>query len=71
MLYCGLDIGSTNIKVVLADEDGRSRWVKAVATPRRHDSIGIATDAAALVTMLEDMIIEGWQAIGGGKKRSN
>lgn len=67
MLYCGLDIGSTNIKVVLADEDGRSRWVKAVATPRRHDGIGIATDAAALVTMLEDMIIEGWQAIGGGK----
>ncbi len=67
MLNCGVDIGSTNVKVVLADVAGRSRWVKSVASPRRHDGIGIATDATALVSLIEDMIIEGWNAVGGGK----
>jgi xylulokinase len=67
MLTCGIDIGSTNVKVVLADEDGRSRWVRSVATPRRHDGIGIATDAAQMVTLLEDLIILGWRETGGGK----
>ena len=66
MLTCGLDIGSTNVKVVLADDAGRSRWVKAVPTPRRHDGTGIATDAGALVVLLEDMIIAGWRAAGRG-----
>ena len=65
-LSCGIDIGSTNIKVVLADARGRSRWVKSVATPRRHDGLGPVTDAAALVAQLEDMIIAGWRDAGGG-----
>ncbi len=67
MLVCGLDIGSTNIKVVLADESGRSLWVKSVATPRVSDGIGVATDAAALVALLEDMIVEGWRAVAKGE----
>ena len=67
MLCCGLDIGSTNIKAVLADETGRSLWVKSVATPRKHDGIGIASDAEALVRLLEAMIIEGWRAVASGK----
>ena len=66
-LSCGIDIGSTNIKVVLADAQGRSRWVASVATPRRHDGLGPVTDAAELVAQLEDMIIAGWRAVGGGK----
>lgn len=66
MLTCGIDIGSTNVKVVLAD-DGRSLWVKSIATPRRHDGIGIATDAAQMVALLEDLIILGWREVGGGK----
>ncbi len=67
MLVCGLDIGSTNVKAVLADERGRSVWVKSVPTPRKHDGINIATDAAALVAHLEDLIIEGWQAVAKGE----
>ena len=67
MLSCGVDIGSTNVKVVLADAAGHSRWTSSVASPRRHDGIGIATDATALVNLIEDMIIEGWRAVGGGK----
>ena len=64
MIACGLDIGSTNVKAVLCGEDGRTLWVKSVPTPRRSDGVGIASDAAALVTLLEELIIEGWQAVG-------
>lgn len=65
-LYCGIDVGSTNIKVVLADERGRSTWIKSVPAPREHDGIGPVTDARVLLARLEDLIIEGWQAAGGG-----
>lgn len=67
MLVCGLDIGSTNVKAVLADERGRSVWVKSVPTPRKHDGVGIATDAAALVKELENLVIEGWTAAAKGE----
>ena len=67
MISCGLDIGSTNVKAVLAGEDGRTLWVKSVPTPHVNDGLGTTTDAAALVVLLEDLIIEGWRAAGGGK----
>lgn len=65
-LFCGIDIGSTNLKVVLADVQGRSRWVKAVPAPRSHDGVGPATDAELLLRQLEDLIIEGWHAVAAG-----
>ena len=65
-LACGVDIGSTNVKVVLADEDGRAVHTRAVPTPRVSDGVGPATDAAALVSLLESMIIEGWREVGQG-----
>lgn len=67
MIVCGLDIGSTNLKVVLAGEDGRTLWVKSVPTPHVNDGLGTTTDATALVALLEDLIVEGWRAAGGGK----
>ncbi|WP_421694463.1 FGGY family carbohydrate kinase [Aestuariivirga sp.] len=67
MIACGLDIGSTNVKAVLAGEDGRTLWVKSVPTPRADDGLGVTTDATALITLLEELIIEGWRAVGGGK----
>lgn len=67
MIACGLDIGSTNVKVVLAGDDGRTLWVKSVPTPHVHDGLGTTTDATGLVALLEDMIIEGWRAVGGGR----
>lgn len=67
MIACGLDIGSTNVKAVLAGEDGRTLWVKSVPTPRVDDGLGTTTDATVLIGLLEDLIIEGWRAVGGGK----
>ena len=67
MIVCGLDIGSTNLKVVLAGEDGRTLWVKSVPTPHVDDGLGTTTDATELMTVLEDIVIEGWRSAGGGK----
>ncbi|MFN0192714.1 MAG: FGGY family carbohydrate kinase [Aestuariivirga sp.] len=69
-LVCGIDIGSTNLKVLLLDDEGRTRWVKSVATPRLHDDLGVLTDATGLVAALEGLIIEGWVSVGGGKPLS-
>lgn len=65
-LTCGIDIGSTNVKVVLAHGDGRAVHTAAVPTPRVSDGIGPTTDAAALVALLESMIIAGWREVGRG-----
>lgn len=67
MLACGVDIGSTNLKVVLVDERGRTVWTRAVRTPRRPDRDSVATDAAELVAAIETMIVEGWRQVGGGR----
>lgn len=66
-LSCGIDIGSTNLKVLLLDEDGRTAWVKSVATPKQHDGLGPVTDALQLLAALEALVIEGWRAVGKGK----
>jgi xylulokinase len=66
-LFCGIDIGSTNIKVLLIDEDGRTAWVRSAPSPRIHDGIGPVTDGLQLVATLEDLIISGWRDVGGGK----
>ena len=55
MIVCGLDIGSTNVKVVLADEAGRTLWVKSVPTPHVNDGLGTTTDATVLMELLEDL----------------
>jgi xylulokinase len=65
-LDCGIDVGSTNVKVVLVGEDGRAVYVKAVASPRVSDGVGPVTDALALIHVLEDLIIEGWKIVGAG-----
>ena len=65
-LTCGIDIGSTNVKVVLADESGRAMHTRSVPTPRVPDGVGPTTDAAALVALLERMIIAGWREAGQG-----
>ncbi len=63
-LSCGVDIGSTNVKVTLVDEGGQAVWTKAVPTPRLPDHGGVATDALALVAMIEEMIVTGWRLHG-------
>lgn len=63
-IFCGVDVGSTNIKVLLIDADGKTLWVKSVASPRRHDGVGIVTDGLELMEHLEALVIEGWRAVG-------
>lgn len=65
-LFCGVDIGSTNLKVLLLDADGKTRWVKSVNEPRLNDGLGLTTDVDALMAALEQLVIEGWRAVGGG-----
>lgn len=67
MIVCGLDIGSTNVKAVLAGEDGRTLWAKSVPTPHVSDGLGTTTDATVLMELLEDLVIEGWREVGGAK----
>lgn len=66
MLVCGIDIGTTNLKVALF-ENGRLRWVRAEPTPRTRDAFGTVSDARALVRMVEDLIAAGWRELGGGR----
>jgi xylulokinase len=66
-LFCGIDIGTTNLKVLLLDDEGKSRWVKSIPAPHRHDELGVVTDASALLTHVEDLIIEGWHAVAQGR----
>lgn len=66
-LDCGIDIGSTNLKIALVDEEGRAVFVRSVPSPRSSEGVGAVTDAAALVSLLEDMIIDGWRQVGNGE----
>jgi xylulokinase len=67
IIDCGIDIGSTNLKVLLLDESGNTLFVRALPTPRSADDFGVVTDALALVGVLEALIIEGWRAVGAGR----
>ncbi len=69
-LFCGIDIGTTNLKVLLLDDTGKTLWVKSVPAPHLNDGLGIVTDAKALVALAEELIIEGWRAIAKGRKIS-
>lgn len=66
MLVCGIDIGTTNLKLALFDERARMVWLKTQESPRVRDPLGLVTDATALVSRIEDMLVEGWRAIGKG-----
>ncbi len=66
-LTCGIDIGSTNVKVLLLDEEGRTAWVKSVAMKKQSDGLGPVTDAMQLLDVLEALVIEGWRAAGKGR----
>jgi xylulokinase len=66
VLFCGIDVGTTNLKVLLLGESGETLWVKSVPAPHLHDGLGVVTDATALVETIETLIIEGWKTLGRG-----
>jgi xylulokinase len=67
MLVCGIDIGTTNLKVALFDENNRLVWLRTEATPRMHDTYGSLTDAASLLQMIEGIVVQGWYERGEGR----
>jgi xylulokinase len=67
VLFCGIDVGTTNLKVLLLDESGKTLWVKSVPAPHLHDGLGVVTDAKALLATVEGLIIDGWKVVGQGR----
>ncbi|MCB8877667.1 FGGY family carbohydrate kinase [Acidisoma silvae] len=63
-VFCGVDLGSTNVKVLLLDEDGRVLSRKACRTPRLAEPDGVATDAEALLCMVEALMIAAFHDAG-------
>ena len=55
--YCGVDIGTTNVKVLLLDAAGRVRGRVDEPTPRRNDGIGPCCDPLEIFALVEDLII--------------
>jgi xylulokinase len=66
MLFCGVDIGTTNLKVALTDGTGRSVWLRSFPTPRSAVDRS-SVDGQIIVRLIEGLIIEGWTAVGDGR----
>lgn len=64
MLVCGIDIGSTNLKVGLSDASGTLLAAEIVPTPRAEDEFGIVTDPSGLLRRVEEMVLDAWQKLG-------
>ena len=43
-LVCGIDLGSTNVKVTLVDGHASSVWTRSIAVPRVMQSEGPSND---------------------------
>ena len=70
MLFCGVDIGTTNLKIALVDDTSAVLWTRVIPTPRASDGIGEATDPCQLLEVVEDGIITGCSAVGRGRALS-
>jgi len=68
MLSCGVDIGTTNCKIAFVDGDGRTLWSHVMPTPCLAHGDFIATDGLDLIQLIEAHILQGWLAVGKGKK---
>ncbi|SKA23375.1 FGGY-family carbohydrate kinase [Consotaella salsifontis] len=62
-LFCGIDIGSTNVKVAIVDAGGATLAAEARPTPRIMAEGAVETDAAYLTSVLEDMIVRAWRRL--------
>jgi xylulokinase len=64
---CGIDIGSTNVKVVFVGDGGEVLWTFSQPSPRSNDGYGPVTNPLSLVETLEHMIAKGWRELRLGK----
>ncbi|GAA3558295.1 FGGY family carbohydrate kinase [Microlunatus spumicola] len=53
---CGVDVGSTNVKVVVLDRDGRVLARASSPTPR--DTSGLSVESLALVDLVERLVLK-------------
>jgi xylulokinase len=60
-VFCGVDLGSTKVKVLLLDGDGRVLWRAACRTPRISEADGVATDAETLLGSVEALMIAAFE----------
>ncbi|CAI9409092.1 Xylulose kinase [Pleomorphomonas sp. T1.2MG-36] len=70
-LFCGIDVGSTNIKVILVDDRRGVIARRHRPTPRLGQDHPPAragdVEPHVLIHALEDMIVDAWQAAAGGQ----
>ncbi|WP_158804003.1 MULTISPECIES: FGGY family carbohydrate kinase [unclassified Acidisoma] len=59
IVWCGIDLGSSNVKILFLAEDGRVVWRDSQPTPRVSDGIGPCADADILLDLVEKMMMRG------------
>ena len=65
-LVCGIAIGSTSLKVGLADGAGGLHRAEIVPTPRRRGAFGIVAASRHLLEKVETLILPVWRQAGHG-----
>jgi xylulokinase len=58
-VWCGVDLGSSNVKILFLAEDGRVVWRDSRPTPRVSDGIGPCADADVILELVETMMLRG------------
>lgn len=56
-IWCGVDIGTTNVKVLLVGAEGQVMAHVSRPTPRIPDAFGACTDADQLFDLIEEMVL--------------
>lgn len=63
-VVCGVDLGSTNLKILLLAADGRVLWRESRPTPHVDDRSCVATDAEELLIHVEEMVLAACRGAG-------
>lgn len=64
--YCGIDLGTTNLKVLLCDEAGHVAAKASCPTPRQERDGAPVTDPAEILTAIEALLDDAWSQAGRG-----
>lgn len=62
--FCGLDLGTSNLKVVLADGRGAVAALRACPTPRRDAGGAEVGDPDEILRAVEDLVAKAWSDLG-------
>lgn len=62
--YCGIDLGTTNLKVLLCDADGNVAGKASCATPRQPAGGDILTDPVEIRSAVEALLDDAWARTG-------